>query len=95
MFIAKKILDDKTISIFKIEGDISERDIKEWSRMLETIYTSEKERIILDFCDASLISDAVVGRLIKNIPENICFLNCTNSLKNRFHSAGYSANILD
>ena len=95
MFRIHKTFENATLLLLKIEGEVTDRHLSDWSEALEVIASKSKKQIILDFCNVSYISRNAVGSLLGQISEKIFLLNCKMPLKNMLHSVGLGENVLN
>ena len=95
MFRIKMIFENKQTLLLKVEGEIAENNLDEWSNWLEFFTEQTKKQIILEFCDLIFASQKAVEKLLEKMTNNVYLLNCLTAVKNIAHSSGFSKNVLE
>ncbi len=95
MFRIKNVFENTQTVLFKIEGEINERDIAEWSNWLDSFSRQVEKQIIIEFCHLIIVAQTAVDELFKHMSKDIYLLNSPTDVKNIAHSAGFSKNVLE
>ncbi|MFQ5865502.1 MAG: hypothetical protein ACE5IW_09770 [bacterium] len=95
MFRINKIFENDLTVILKIEGELSDKNLQDWSDEINRLIKLFEQKIIVELCKVTSMCPKAVQVLIDLITENIYLLNCPTLAKNMLHAAGLSANILE
>ena len=95
MFLIKKIFENDLISIFKIEGKITEENLGDWTDEIRLLIKQSDRQIILEICQVTFVSLKAVRFLIEMITKDVFLLNSPTFIKNMLHCVGLSVNVLD
>ncbi len=95
MFRINQIFENELTTIFKIEGEISDGNLHDWTDAINRLIKLPEKQIILEICEVTLMSPKAVQVLIDVITGNVYLLNGPTFVKNILKSAGLSGNVLD
>lgn len=90
-----KAFENNSISIYKIEGKITNESLTVWIEELSTLKKVTNRQIILDFCQVWFICTKGVEILVESMSSNLYLLNCCLEVRNALHAAGLSARMLE
>ncbi|MFQ5865452.1 MAG: hypothetical protein ACE5IW_09515 [bacterium] len=95
MFRINKIFENECVYIYKIEGDISQENLSDWTKEVTKLSRLCQRQIILELCEVSYMCTKSVEILSEQLTEKTYLLNCPIFIKNMLKTAGRSANVLD
>lgn len=95
MFRINKAFENDSTEIFRIEGQITDETLSEWTREISMITAQNKRQIILDFAQVWFIASKGVEVLMNVLSERVFILNCSMEIRNVFHVSGLSERILE
>jgi hypothetical protein len=98
MFRIKKVFENLSLAIYKIEGKVTDESLQIWKQELQALNHQPDRKIILDFCHAWSISAPAIEFLSAYLPNeshDIQIINPGMDVRNMLHSAGLSARILE
>ncbi len=98
MFRIKKIFENLTLVIYKIEGKITDESLQVWLEELNALNRQVDRKIILDLCQVWPISAKAIELLTAYLSNNIHDIAITNpgmDVRNTLHTAGLSARVLE
>ncbi len=98
MFRIKKIFENLTIAIYRIEGKVTDESLRVWMDELKALNQLRDRKIILDLCQAWSISAPAVELLTAHLSNNIHDIVITNpgtDVRNTLHTAGLSTRVLE
>ncbi len=95
MFRIKKIFENEQTVLFKVEGEIVESDLDDWSNWLESLFMHTNKQFIIEFCHLVIVTQKGVEKLFEHMRSNVYLLNCPTAVTNIAHSLGFSKNVLD
>ncbi len=95
MFRMKKIFENDLTTIIKIEGQIPDDELNNWSAEISSLIKQSKQQVILEMCDVIFISAKAVQVMMNELTDKMFLLNCPTFVKNMLQSAGWSDHVLD
>jgi anti-anti-sigma regulatory factor len=95
MFRITKIFDDSLLAIHKIEGKVTDEGLEIWMEALNCLKARAHRKVILDFCQVWSISSQAIDILTTHLSNDIHVMNPCMDIRNRLHSAGFSACVLE
>lgn len=95
MFRINKIFENYQTEIIKVEGEIKDSELKDWTESLQSVMNGSPKQIILDFCDVTHLGPKAAEILIQFLAQNIFLLNCPTAVKNLVYAAGWSGSVLE
>jgi hypothetical protein len=98
MFRIKKIFENLTLAIYRIEGKVTDESLLTWIQELNTLNQFRDRKIILDLCRAWSISPQALELLKAQLSNNIhdvVLINPGMEVRNTLHTAGLSARVLE
>ena len=95
MFRIRKLLENDITSILKIEGEISDSDLRFWAEVVGALNQDGVRQTVLDCCSVTSISQKALEILSGRLSGGIYLVNCSVWVKNILNSAGRSKNVLD
>jgi anti-anti-sigma regulatory factor len=90
-----KAFENDSISIYKIEGKISEETLGVWAEEIRALNKMADRQIILDLSQVWFICTKGMEVLVQLMSNNLYLLNCPMEVRNVLHTAGLSARILE
>lgn len=93
MFRITKAFENSTVSIYRIEGKITDENLSAWTEEIKTMLDATKH-VILDFCQVWYITGQAVEVLTKMNGEGVYLMNCTMDIRNALHVAGLSDQLI-
>jgi anti-anti-sigma regulatory factor len=90
-----KAFENDSISIYKIEGKISEETLEVWAEEIRALNKMADRQIILDLSQVWFICTKGMEVLVQLMSNNLYVLNCPMEVRNVLHTAGLSARILE
>ncbi|NIR48985.1 hypothetical protein GWO43_11160 [candidate division KSB1 bacterium] len=91
----KKIFENDLTTIIKIEGQIPDDELNNWSAEISSLIKQSKQQVILEMCDVIFISAKAVQVMMNELTDKMFLLNCPTFVKNMLQSAGWSDHVLD
>lgn len=98
MFRIKKIFENLTLAIYRIEGKVTDESLQVWMEELNALNHQSDRKIILDLSQAWSISTQAVALLTAHISNNrhdIVITNPGMDVRNTLYTAGLSARVLE
>jgi anti-anti-sigma factor len=95
MFRITKAFENEATEIFRIEGKITDENLSEWSREINSIRSENGRHVILDLGQVWFISSRAVEALIERLSDEMYILNCGMEMRNILHASGLSAKMLE
>ena len=95
MFLIKKVYENDLTALLKIEGEITNLTVEDWSEALASLLRQTNKHVILDCCDVTFVSPKIAERLLQQMTDRIFLLNCPTAVQNLAHAAGFSKQVLE
>lgn len=98
MFRIKKIFENLTLAIYRIEGRLTDESMQIWINELSTLNQQTDRKIILDLCQAWSVNAKAIEFLTAFLSTNILdvvIMNPGMDVRNTLHTAGLSARVLE
>ena len=93
-FRIRKVFEQESFSIIKVEGDISTENFLEWSDKLKQVLANTPLPIILDFSSVGFLTPRVVDLFQGLLKPHMYMFNLPNSTKNVMESSGLRRHII-
>ena len=94
MFMIKKVYENELTALLKIEGEITDLTLDDWTEALASLLRQTNKHVILDCCDVTFVSLKIAERLLQQMTGKIFLLNCPTTVQNLVHAAGFSKQVL-
>ena len=95
MFRVKNVFENEHTVLLKLEGEIVESNVNDWSNWLESFSEQTNKQIILEFCHLIFVTQKGIEKLLEKMAPNIYLLNCPTDVENIAHAFGFSQNVLE
>lgn len=93
MFRITTAFENETVSIYRIEGKITDENLPAWSEEIKILLNATKH-VILDFCNVWFITGQAVEILVKMNGKRVHLMNCTMDVRNALYAAGLSHQLI-
>jgi len=93
MFRLRPVTEKKNIKIWKLEGEVHDRQLKEWTAALAGL--PSRENVILDLCGLTYISPEASRYLVERVDGNTFIFNSPAAIRNIMHASGLGDQILE
>ncbi|RMD65388.1 hypothetical protein D6833_03050 [Candidatus Parcubacteria bacterium] len=95
MFRIKKIFENDSIVIHKVEGEVSNGGLSDWANEIKAVIESSSKQVILEFCQVSYMSPMAIEVLAHRVNQKTYVMNSPGFIRNMLTTAGLSDHLLD
>jgi anti-anti-sigma regulatory factor len=94
MFRITKVFENDSMTIYRIEGKVTDENLDLWTEEIATIRKLTVRQIILDFCQVWFMSNKALEALLALMSNDLYLLNCSMEVRNALHTAGLSTRLI-
>jgi anti-anti-sigma regulatory factor len=98
MFRIKKVFENHSLAIYKVEGKVTDDNMLIWSKELNALNRQSNRKVILDFCQVWSINAAALEFLVAFLASKVYDIHIINpgmDIRNMLHTAGLSTRVLE
>lgn len=98
MFRIKKVFENLSLVIYKIEGKVTDDSMTIWMNELNALNLQPERQVILDFCQVWSINAVALEFLVTYLSSKVFEVHIINpgmEVRNMLHTAGLSARVLE
>jgi STAS domain. len=94
MFRITKAYENDSTEIFRIEGEVTDENLQNWTQAIALLQPSDSKSVILDFAQVWFMSTRAVEELIRVLTDRSYVMNGGMELRNLLHVSGLSEKML-
>jgi len=98
MFRIKKVFENLSLAIYKVEGKVTDDNMLLWSNELNALNLQPERKVILDFCQVWSINATALEFLVAYLSSKVFDIHIINpgmDVRNMLHTAGLSTRVLE